>query len=504
MINIAGLGSLNGTTQTLISAPGGGLTGTFTLGALTGNLNGYSLALVDTATSLTWTETLAPTGNAFWTGTAGTTWASGAGANFVTTYGGATTLAGVPGGSVTNAFFSTSGSPTNLSNSLGQSINVNSLSFTGSSGAVTLNNTGGYSLTLAAANSFTDQNSHTYAAGTGLAVQSGAAAHTIAAPIVLGSSQTWEIDNAAANALTVSGTIGDSGLGYGLTKTGVGTLVLSGSNTYTGGTTLAGGILNVGSAGALNSTGDIVFTGGTLQFSSANSTDYSSRIVNSSAAITIDTNSQNITYSGGIAPSNSGGLTKLGAGTLTLNGTNSYSGTTIINGGTLAVNSNAALGSNGSSTVDLNNGSTLATTAVITFAHNVVLGSGGGVVQGFGDTVLSGTWTGGTGVTFTSGDIIPTGGTSNVGTINVNNSFGTSTRLLTDAGFIANNAPINVSAVNVLDFNSISATLTNSINLASGSALEQRNSNVTLSTATLSLPTAGGIQFGDDDSSAGT
>jgi fibronectin-binding autotransporter adhesin len=49
----------------------------------------------------------------------------------------------------------------------------------------------------------------------------------------------------AANTLSVGGVISDNGGGYGLTKAGVGTLVLTGDNTYTGATTVNAGILQV-------------------------------------------------------------------------------------------------------------------------------------------------------------------------------------------------------------------------------------------------------------------
>ena len=57
---------------------------------------------------------------------------------------------------------------------------------------------------------------------------------------------------------------------------------------------------------------------------------------------TIDTNGSNAILSGNII--NPGSLTKIGAGTLTLTGANSYSGGTNLNGGILAVNSDVNLG----------------------------------------------------------------------------------------------------------------------------------------------------------------
>ena len=57
--------------------------------------------------------------------------------------------------------------------------------------------------------------------------------------------------NTAAGGLTIGGNIGQSGGSYGITKTGPGTLILSGNNTYSGGTTIDAGTLIVISRGAL-------------------------------------------------------------------------------------------------------------------------------------------------------------------------------------------------------------------------------------------------------------
>ena len=81
--------------------------------------------------------------------------------------------------------------------------------------------------------------------------------------------------------------------------------------------------------------GNITFTGGTLQYGADNTQDVSGQIVGSTAPIVIDTNGATVAFAGNLASSNSGGLTKLGTGMLTLSGSSGYSGTTRIAGGTL-------------------------------------------------------------------------------------------------------------------------------------------------------------------------
>jgi autotransporter-associated beta strand protein len=128
-----------------------------------------------------------------------------------------------------------------------------------------------------------------------------------------------------------------------------GTLTLSSTiSDFSGNIILTnGGVLNVGGnqnagvggTGPLGTTGPISFKGGTLQFSVANTFDYSSRF--SAAAgqqYQIDTAGQNVTFATGLS-SSGGSFTKLGLGTLTLSGANTYTGPTTVSNGTLVVNS---------------------------------------------------------------------------------------------------------------------------------------------------------------------
>ena len=97
--------------------------------------------------------------------------------------------------------------------------------------------------------------------------------------------------------------------------------------------------MSLAARGALSTTGDIYFAGGTLQFTSANTTDYSGRIGITIAspgngqisgagpgAISLDTNGQNVTFASALVANSTAGLTKIGAGTLTLTAANLYTG----------------------------------------------------------------------------------------------------------------------------------------------------------------------------------
>ena len=132
---------------------------------------------------------------------------------------------------------------------------------------------------------------------------------------------------------SVSGVIGGSG--GSLIKVGSGTLTLSGANTYTGGTTVNGGLINFTSAANLG-TGTITLNGGGLQWATGNTTDISSRLAPLGAGgATIDTNGNAVRFATGLT--GSGGLTKNGGGALFLLANNTYTGGTTVNGGILHI-----------------------------------------------------------------------------------------------------------------------------------------------------------------------
>ena len=133
-----------------------------------------------------------------------------------------------------------------------------------------------------------------------------------------------------SNALTLSSTISGTGL---LVKEGAGTTTLTAANSYSGGTALKQGRLNVGNSLALGTGALAMDNGTTLGFAADGLNLANAVVLTGSEDPVIDTGSFSAALSGNI--SGSGFITKLGSGTLTLSGANSYTGATDVAEGTL-------------------------------------------------------------------------------------------------------------------------------------------------------------------------
>jgi filamentous hemagglutinin family protein len=259
---------------------------------------------------------------------------------------------------------------------------------------------------------------------------------------------------ALTGANTVTGTAGTFTLGGivsgtgSLAKTGAGTVVLSGNNTYSGATTISAGTLRATtSANALGATGvasgTTIGAGATLAYGSSLTFAAESLTMNGG---TLSRSANNPTMNGTIAltgantvtgtagtftlggiVSGTGSLAKTGAGTVVLSGNNTYSGATTISAGTLRATTSAnALGATGvASGTTIGAGATLAYGSSLTFAAESLTMNGGTLSRSAGNPTMNGTiaLTGantvtGTAVsTFTLGGIISgTGSLAKTGT----------------------------------------------------------------------------------------
>jgi autotransporter-associated beta strand protein len=164
-----------------------------------------------------------------------------------------------------------------------------------------------------------------------------------------------------SGSFTASGVIGETGGAHSLIKTGDGTLLLSASNTYTGATNIQEGTLELAAAECIANISAVFIDSGALLdmngFSEtigslAGSGDVDFGTV-AGTTLNVGGDNTDTEFSGGL--SGAGSLAKSGTGTLTLSGTSSYTGSTTVNSGTLAITSDSALGSGG--TLTFNGGS---------------------------------------------------------------------------------------------------------------------------------------------------
>jgi len=147
---------------------------------------------------------------------------------------------------------------------------------------------------------------------------------------------------------TISASITGSG---GLQTTGPGTLILSGANGYSGGTTISAGTLVLGNGGTTGSIAGSIIDDGTLAI------DHSD------------------TFTLGAGVSGSGGLAQIGSGTTVVAATETYTGATSVNAGVLEVDGSIA----SSSLTSVNNGGMLIGVGTV---GNTQINSGGTFAPG--------------------------------------------------------------------------------------------------------------------------
>jgi autotransporter-associated beta strand protein len=319
--------------------------------------------------------------------------------------------------------------------------------------------------------------------------------------VSLGSSRQVTVSD---NTLTVGGVISGA---HGLTKLGVGTLAINGSNTYTGSTVVSAGTLATGGADKITDASAVVVAAdGTLALGGSETVGSISGAGNFSLADTLTTggDDSDTTVSGIV--SGAGGLTKTGSGTLSLSGANTFSGATNITEGTLAFAGVAALG--GTSGVTLSNGAGLAYSgATDTFSKNITVtaantgalsNSGGGVLT------LAGTLTkNGSVLRFAQGSFSITGGITGSaadsdvyyesgGTISLNatNTYNGPTYILNGTTVNANAAgALPTDTLTALTINDAGSSLVLGADQTIASLVGDANASLNLSTHSLTINT---------------
>lgn len=146
---------------------------------------------------------------------------------------------------------------------------------------------------------------------------------------------------------------------FALTKTGAGILTLTGNNTYSGGTTISAGTLQVNSATSLgNQSATAVIGNGILQATADITTTRNFQLADANSRISVD-NGKTFTISGTLTNgATAGTLNKIGTGTLALTGSpNTFTGGVNVNAGTLSAGVSSLVNIGGNVTV--NSGGTL-------------------------------------------------------------------------------------------------------------------------------------------------
>ncbi len=198
---------------------------------------------------------------------------------------------------------------------------------------------------------------------TGALTNSSANTSTYAGNVTLASASS--IGSLSGN-IKINGVVSGSNAA-GLTVVGSSVLNLSGINTYTGGTTISSGTLQLGLANALPSSGSIVVASGAVldlngfTVTNTNALTLNGSGVSSSGALTnssatnasyagaislltdtsIGGSNANITLSGVLTTSNV--LTKVGSNTVSLTNTNAVSGNIVIGAGTLQISGSGSI-----------------------------------------------------------------------------------------------------------------------------------------------------------------
>jgi len=294
-----------------------------------------------------WKGDLGGTGTGVWSGSA-----IGGNTNWDSSQTGGVD-ASVPPDSNSHVHFSANGSA-NFTTALGADLTVKQVTF--EEGSVTNGVTVGGP----------DRLTLTGAAGVGFTVvNNNAGTITVTAPVSIGATQSWNVEDAGGTLAVLGGVAGTGSLNLNASSTATGTIILGSASTYTGSTSIAAGRLALTGLDALPNGSNLTLgsslAGAVLQLgTSAGVTNTtlgnltlgsfgSNRIVGGAAGLstlTLDlTNPLTLGFGigGAGANENNVSLVKKGATTLILDGANTFVGTMTINNGTLQLGANGSL-----------------------------------------------------------------------------------------------------------------------------------------------------------------
>ena len=272
------------------------------------------------------------------------------------------------------------------------------------------------------------------------------------------------------------------------------TLTISGNNTYTGTTSISAASVTMGASTHYNNgvidysplgtnpvltlanvaSTNLLLGANTLELNTLSGGGATGGSLNlGTGALSVGTSNTNTSFAGTITGT-TGSLTKTGTGTLTLSGTNSYNGQTIINGGVLVTTSASALGTVTApaalSMITVNSGGTLEMQATMTSVKPMTLNGGALKYSAAGAMTYSGAIT-----VSASSSIETTGGLLTLsGAIALNNNSVMSTKSgsITASGAVSGNGGItltgNGTGTNVLTLSNTTSTYTGPILLNSG------------------------------------
>jgi autotransporter-associated beta strand protein len=256
-------------------------------------------------------------------------------------------LASTVSGAIANGTVNIAGGTVNIGATSGTSITMASASIAGASSTALVNITGG--TTTLSGDIVKPGGAGTTSATVTL---NGAVAVLDMSNKKIGTAAQTVVFNAQAGTLKNLAELNGGGT---LTKTTGGTLILEGTNSYTGATVISAGTLQVGSGsttGTLGTNTGAIDNSGTLAINRSN------------------------TFALANAVTGSGALSQIGSGTTTLTGTNTYTGATTVSAGTLQVGVAGVGSTSATSAVTVNgSGAALAGTGTVNGNVTVTLGT---------------------------------------------------------------------------------------------------------------------------------